>query len=283
MADPEPIAAEGLGELPIVRREISVPRLREKSMLGVRRAAAFLGIGISTATSGSPRLALTDQSAWRFFPDPAPEELTREAVEEFIIWVIGNAIRELDSHFSGFLDEVWLACEFAKLHGTEVAADFAPKGIDQKTNAASKFEIVLRALDSANDDTGALRSLSAARNSLSHSHGVVTDRYTNLKGALEVRWLGLEARLQQGDTYIVIGASPGDFGIQAPDPSLGATVQVVVVERTKKFAVGQRITLAPLDLHEICFFYMHLTERVLDALQDYLRRQGILAHEVANT
>jgi hypothetical protein len=104
--------------------EINFGKLKEMSALGVRRAAAFLGIGLnSTNTLEGLSLALTDQSMWRFFSEPEPEATIKEAVSEFRIWITGNALRELDAHFSLFLDEVWFTLEFAKLHGTKVPTD----------------------------------------------------------------------------------------------------------------------------------------------------------------
>ncbi len=260
--------------------EINFGKLKEMSALGVRRAAAFLGIGLnSTNTLEGLSLALTDQSMWRFFSEPEPEATIKEAVSEFRIWITGNALRELDAHFSLFLDEVWFTLEFAKLHGTKVPTDHTIKGIAHDTNVASKFEKVLGSLGKKDDDGGKLRSLSLARNCLSHSHGVVTNRHANSEGSLEIRWLGLESRLQQGEDYVVIGPKIDGMGVQAPDPSKEARLVVVVVERRKTFAVGERITLEPIDLHEICFNYLQLTDKILEPLQGFLTDCGIAKPE----
>lgn len=256
--------------------EIDLDTLKEMSALGVRRAAAFLGVGLnSTADTGNVSLALVDHSMWRFFPDPEPEQAVAEAVSEFRIWVIGNALRELDAFFSRFLDSAWYNIEFAKLHGTKVPSTHTIKGIESDTNVGNKFAKVLDALGKKHDDSGALRSLSLARNSLSHNHGVVAPRHTNVDGALEVRWLGLETRLQQGEDYVVLGPVIALNGIQAPDPSKDANVVVKVVQRTAIFKVGERILLEPAALHEVCFNYLQLTDVVIRELHEYLKERGI--------
>jgi len=278
--DMEDQGGEGDNSRPIGPLNIDFAKLKEMSALGVRRAAAFLGIALnSTGGAATPALALTDHSMWRFFPFPEPEAVVKEAVAEFRLWVTGNALRELDAHFSLFLNEVWFSLEVAKLHGTEVPAGYEIKGIANDTNAASKFEKVFEALGQKNDDGGALRSLSLARNSLSHSHGVVTNRHTNLDGGLEIKWLGLESRIQQNEKYVVIGPTFDGIGVQAPDPSEDASLVVVVVERKKVFAVGQRIMLDPLDLHEICFNYLKLTDKLLLVFQEFLKERGIVKPE----
>lgn len=260
----------------IASLEINLDKLKERAALGVRRAAAFLGIALnSTSGSEPPALALTDQSMWQFFPTPEPEATVKEAVSEFRIWTIGNALRELDAHFSLFLDEVWYCAEFAKLSGTRVPAGHVIKGIANDTNAASKFQKIFEAIGANNDDGDSLRSLSLARNCLSHSHGVVTPRHTNLEGALEVKWLGLEGRIQQGEEYVVFGPRIEGMGVQAPDPSKEAEVVVAVVGRCRRFAVGERVILDPVELHEICFNYLRLTDVLLMAFQGFLTARGI--------
>jgi hypothetical protein len=256
--------------------EINLDKLKEMSALGVRRAAAFLGIGLnSTANADGLSIALVNHSMWRFFSEPEPKQVVSEAVSEFRIWVTGNALRELDAFFSRFLDGAWYNIEFAKLHGTTMPSNHTIKGIESDTNVGNKFAKVVDALGRKHDDSGALRSFSLARNSLSHNHGVVAPRHTNVDGALEVRWLGLETRLQQGEEYVVLGPVIGADGIQAPDPSKEAEVVVKVVQRVASFKVGERILLQPADLHEICFNYLQLTDVVMRSFHEYLQARGI--------
>jgi hypothetical protein len=185
--------------------------------------------------------------------------------------LVGNALRELDLHFSLFLDSTWTMLAWSKLHGTVMSSAQTVKQILNETNSAKKLGMVMRELGDAEPDTSALRSLSNARNCLTHSAGVVVPRYAHSNGAL--RWTGLEARLQQGEQYVVM--PPVIDMLQAPDPSKGAQVVVEVVEREKRFAVGTKIELAPGELHEICFYYQRLTDQVMGRFAADLAARGI--------
>jgi hypothetical protein len=261
----------------IAHLRIDLRQLKEMSAVGVRRAAAFLGIGLNaTSREAPPPLALTDQSMWRFFPTPEPLDVAKAAVAEFRLWVVGNALRELDAHFSMFLDQVWTNLQIAKLHGTSVPSDHVIKGSAGNTNAANKLGRLLGELGAENPDGGSLRSLSNTRNCLVHAHGIVTERHAHTDGALEVKWLGLEARLQQGEHYVVFGPEILDrHGIQAPDSTKEAEVIVAVVERVRRFKLGERVILTPYELHEICFNYQRMTDKVIHAFQAFLAAKGI--------
>jgi hypothetical protein len=189
------------------------------------------------------------------------------------LWVIGNALRELDQHFSLFLDSAWTTLAWSKLHATTVSSTSTVEQISDVTNVAKKFSKVMRELGDAKSDTSLLWSLSNARNCLTHNVGVVAPRYARSNGALAIRWLGLEARIEQGEQHVVV-PTVIDL-LQAPDPSKDAQLVVVVVEREKRFAVGQRIELIAGDLHEICFYYQHLTDLVIERIAADLAARGI--------
>jgi hypothetical protein len=191
----------------VTTRQINVDfnALREIAYLGVRRAAAFLSIGLSQTENYVPAsLALLEHSNWHFFPEPLAEPAGQAAVKEFRAWLIGNALRELDLHFSLFLDSIGSLEKLSKLHGTRVRSDHRIKQTSGETNAAKKFETVMRELGEAMPDASMLWSLSNARNCLTHTIGIVTERHAKSDGTLLIRWLGLEARLVQGEHQIVI-------------------------------------------------------------------------------
>jgi hypothetical protein len=148
--------------------------------------------------------------------------------------------------------------------------------ISQDTNAASKLKKVLKALKG--DDPDSIRQLwtiTNARNCLTHNAGVVAPRYANLDGnKLRILWLGQQLRLEQGDAFTEITAEGTSF--QAPDPSKEAHVVMRFMEREKLFEIGKQIQLTPHELHELCFFYVLLVERVLEKVQTFFREIGIL-------
>jgi hypothetical protein len=253
---------------------IDFAKLREIARKGVSRAAAFLSVGLSVTENYVPAsLALEKDSMWRFFPEPVPEQIGKEAVREFRFWLVGNALRELDLHFSLFLDSTWAMLAWSKLHRTRVSSAYTVKQISGETNAAKKFSMLMRELGDAKPDTSMLWSLSNARNCLTHNVGVVIPRYANSDQTLLIRWIGFEARLQQGEQYIVM--PPVMDMLQAPDPSKEADVVLAVVEREKRFAAGEKIELTPGELHEICFYYLRLTDQVMERFSADLAARGI--------
>lgn len=252
---------------------LDLTQLREVSYKGIRRAAGFLGVGLNSLPSAPTSAALDQDSMWRFLPDPLPEQVASQLVGEFRIWLIANAFREIDLHFGLFIDDVWRFGQWARLHNSRVSWDHSVSDISQETNAASKYAKTLSSLEVADQDVSLLWSLSNTRNCLTHNAGVVRERDAKVDGQIAVKWLGLETRLQQGDDYIVFG--PGRYGVQAPDPSKEAEVVTVVVERDKRFSIGQRIELSAAELHEICFYYMRLTDQLVQNLVEYCDRLGI--------
>lgn len=269
-----PDQATGAEPITRVHMTIDFAKLRDIAYLGVRRAAAFLSIGLSRTENYIPAsLALSEHSNWRFFPEPLPEAAGHDAVKEFRSWLIDNALRELDLRFSLFLDATTSLRKWSELHEVRVRSDHKINENLNQTNAAKKFTRLMKELWIPTPDASMLWSLSNARNCLSHAAGIVTLRHANSDGYLSIRWLGLEPRIAQGDKYTVV--PPVFDSLQAPDPSQEADLIIVVVEREKQFGLGTKVELSAYDLHEICFYYQQLTEQVLQQFAAYLRARGI--------
>jgi hypothetical protein len=114
-------------------------KMKEISFLGIRRASAFLGIGLNaTRDWKNPSLVLDSFIKWHFLPEPFPEDQMIDAIEEFRRWIIGNSLRELDASFNIFVDEVWAVKEWAKLHNTSVPSSHKIRTISAQTNAANR-------------------------------------------------------------------------------------------------------------------------------------------------
>ena len=70
--------------------------LQQRAYVGVRRAAAFLGMSERFIEGEFPRSLTLGQSIKRqFLPDPFPEETVPELRENWRAWITGNALREL--------------------------------------------------------------------------------------------------------------------------------------------------------------------------------------------
>jgi hypothetical protein len=213
---------------------------------------------------------------WRLLPEPISEPDARTAVDEFRSWLVGNALRELDLYFSLFLDRTGLLVRFSKLHGTRVRRDHTIKDISGDTNAAKKYKTVMEELGEVKPDASMLRSLSNARNCLSHNAGLVSGRYENYDRYLEIRWIGLEARLPDRETPVTLPPV-----IDKPvHVNKGERIEITVIERKKRFAPGEIIQLTPNDLQEICVYYTRLADQVIEKFAVDLAARGVLPKEM---
>ena len=248
-----------------VEVQIDLKRLSNIAQTGVRRAAAFLGLGLQAFPNGPPKsVTVGGAFSYRFLPDPLPEELQQQVQDEFTAWLIGNALRELDQHLGIFLDDVWDVLRFTT--GEKVEMEWSDTPFDKKfrggTNVSSKAAQVAKALD-CTLEFEALKSLSLARNALSHSVGTVRDRDANEPGGLRLTWLAFQAGIRMdGIVHDLDGLAEG-FRVTSPG---GGEVVAEIKRKEAFFAVGESVRLSPHQLSEICFFYSHCSSVIIEAV-----------------
>ncbi|GAA0637276.1 hypothetical protein [Brevundimonas lenta] len=252
---------------------INADALRNIGMRGVNRAAGFLGLAFRRPDQPLPTtVTMAGFNRYQFLPEPLPEDLAGELVLEFNAWLIGNALQELDRHFSLFVDEVWRLMDLTDAHEKVVAAGFKVSEISGDTNAARKYEKVAERLGIPDARSDRLWSISNARNCLAHAAGTVTERHANDdRQRLKLVWLASEVRLVQGDEFVIIGEHP----IQAPDPAQEARVEMQMLDRALTFAVGEHVRLTPVQLHELCLYYAIVIDTVMAALGQHFEAKGI--------
>lgn len=252
--------------------------MQQRAYVGVRRAAAFLGLSERLLEGEFPTSLTLGRSIKRqFLPDPIPNELVPELRENWRTWVTGNALRELDQFLSLYLDEAYDITEQAKLVSGELPPHHVWQRIDRITNVAQKHRRVLEAANRfANahaEDQICLTSMSAARNCLAHDLGVVTPkRATN--GEMAVRWLALHTIIEQGDRVVVLDDEDLPF---ATDPDGGDAHVLIRVDIAEcRFGVGDHIVFSSDHLLGICLFYQIVIDRVAQALADYATECGVV-------
>lgn len=252
---------------------INADTLRDLGMRGVNRAAGFLGLGFIRAEAPLPTtITMSEFNRYQFLPEPLPEALAGELVKEFNAWLIGNALQELDRHFSLFVDEVWRLLDLTDAHEKVIPAGFKVSEISGDTNAGRKFEKVAERLGIPEARPDRLWSISNARNCLAHAAGTVTERHANdNKQRLKLIWLASEIKLVQGEHFVIIGEHP----IQAPDPGQEAQVVMQMVDRELTFEIGEQLRLTPVQLHELCLFYAILIDNIMASLGENFAAKGI--------
>lgn len=259
--------------------------MRERACVGVRRAAAFLGLSERFMESDLPRsLTLGRNIKRQFLPDPYPDNDIPELRENWRAWIIGNALRELDQFLSLCLDEAYDMVQQAKLVSGENPPEHQWRRIDRQTNVAEKHKLVLeQAKRNAQvhiDDQSCLVSLSHARNCLSHDLGIVTPKRT-ANGELRVRWITIRTLIEQGENVIDMDAVDFPFQLDPDGPDGVVVAKIEIAE--KIFNVGDHIRFTPDELLSICLFYQLVIDRVSQAVQGYAEDCGVVFNRVEAT
>ena len=264
------------------RREITIDTngLQDIALRGVRRATAFLGLGLKALADGPPK-SVTVESGFRiqWFPDPLPDAVAAEIAHEYETWLVGSALKELDLFFSMFLDEVWDWLKLAESHGKPLTADHKPDAsFRAKTKVSEKLKLVEAAIGVSSSWSAYFDGYSVARNCLTHNAGVLRLRDCNLDGALELKWRGPDVVVKSPTEEVVLN-SRGEMPTQVFGPDAEASFRMT--ERTHRVEVGKPIQLSRFDLSEMCFSYQLAASDVINGFVATLRDKGIVAKEAS--
>lgn len=256
----------------------------EIARLGVRRASAFMAVGLTALSEGPPTSAtLPSSMRFGFLPDPLPEPLAVTVSDEYRAWLVGNGLRELDQYFGHFADKVWWTICVGELHGKLVDYDHVIGGnFHANTNVSRKVGQIIQRIGGLGIHGECFDGFSRARNSLGHGAGHVRERDTGPDAELKLRWFAPQALLEQDGVEVpFLGESPS---AEIPNPG-GAevSISIKIVERSKSFPVGGPIRLSPFDLSEICFFYNQQAAALIAHLKAWLLDQGIPEPGAATT
>lgn len=270
------MASESEGDTKRVEIKLDLDQLARIMDVGIRRASAFLKLGIQIADIDMPEdMSLTGGVSFNFWPKELSKEVKENIREEFRAWLIGSCLRELDQHLAIFLDRAWRIIELSELHGRRMQSseliEFDKDFVDD-TNTFRKFKALSDKIeiDLAED---CHNSLSLARNSLTHGLGRVRRRDCNRDKSLEVLWIAPQAVIRDGDKEFVIRDEVFDtHKVESPS---GAVVSIHFVKHGKTIKLGDNIDFSPHELAELCFFYKQQADVARAAVSDYLKAKGI--------
>jgi hypothetical protein len=107
---------------------INLPVIQNIAILGVRRTAVFMGLGINAATkSDFKQYELANFTGLEFIEPISDEKTLDEFKTEFGRWIIGNGLRELIETFCIFLDEIYFVCLLIATNKGQISKDQFPK------------------------------------------------------------------------------------------------------------------------------------------------------------
>lgn len=206
----------------------------------------------------------------------------QQAKEQSDQWMLTSFLSESVNTTGSFLDEVRRVCalyrigakrrikarELNDILGNE-ATRFHRLGFPEKFTALANDFGVKTELDSH------FLSLNRARNCLVHRRGIVSERDTNEDGRLVIKWRVAEmvAKPIDGTPEVVL------LGPRVLESE--TQVYMRVVDRTKAFGVGQRISLVREELCQNMFTLLSLAKDLVGSVEGYGRTMSVLPTQEA--
>lgn len=264
---------------------IDFDKLAEVGLMGVRRAAVFMGLGLNAANDPafkSYQLSsiqnVQTKMHMELIPSNVSEDILCHFKAEFGSWVIANGLREVTERFAIFLDGAHHVCQLiacSKQHLKPAAAEkqdstFRWKGIEYKLQKLDKrFGVKPRYSDY-------VISINKARNCLTHRLGIVGFEDCNQGQALEVKWIGMDFQIEL-ESGKILSANEA-FDVVLPEPG---TAQLKFVERSKLFPIGTLVRFEMRELAEICNFMLDSIRGVAGTAVQYASSVGVGIQEKA--
>jgi hypothetical protein len=237
---------------------IDFNQLDQVMQMGVRRASAFMKLGLRTAEDESISdisLPSAGPFTWHFFPVPTPPEIVRQMKFDFGHWIIGCALKELDQHCSVFCDQVVKALTLARFHGSQLTSEARKRvaSFESETNVAKKLSIISSEFGVSSEGSKYMAGFSVARNALTHNLGRVGERHLR-NGELKIAWRAVDL-LFNGSV-----ADESDFNVPRPTET---DVSIKFVKRTKIFHLNEFVEFSQMELSEICWNYSSMSKEIV--------------------
>ena len=254
---------------------INFDQIKDIAYRGVRRTAAFMGLGINAARDNQfKKYQLSNISIVQILPDKVDDNSIAHVKEEFEKWVISNGLRELVESFGLFLDKVHAACLLMatnkKQMSNEDAEKFGPafewKGVEDKLGTLKiRFGV-------SSDKAKYFSSINQARNCITHRRGNVGPE--DLRGeTFRLIWWGFDiyAETPSGEKHSLKPPMPGE-GLVLKE---GGKVMLQIKDRIIEYKIGDIVNLSPNDLGEICYLVQLTTDDIVGTAQAYAKNIGI--------
>jgi hypothetical protein len=237
--------------------------------LGVRRATAFMALGVRVGNDQTVNSVLLDTNfSIQFMPEDMAVEAIRNVQQDFRVWIVGNGLRELDQYTSIFADRVFEARRFGEFHRRPLTQE----AIDEiaafagKTSVSEKLKLIAERFGLDTDVRPCMTGLSKARNALTHNMGFVGERHCTHDSELRLSWIGMQ--------FVV-----GDRVVAGPFDQIhvekGTQIQFQILPHDRTFPLNSPIVLTPHDLQEIAFTYWTQAQTLVGKLGEQLRDLGI--------
>jgi hypothetical protein len=246
-------------------------------MRGVRRACVFLGLGVKAARNPEFKdYQLQGLALFRVMPDALPDKTVAHFKENFEEWVISCALRELTETLDVFLDQVHRVCLLmATNKGTVTPVDankwgpaFERKGLD------SKLSLLRRRFSVGTSREGYFKGIKQARNCIAHRGGIVgVEDVSEIDKKLHLQWWRIELLIKTPDGKEISLMPPFEDDVIVLED--GGEVQARFSTNERVFDIGQKLSLGPNDLAEVCLLAKLASADILTGLIEYTKSLGI--------
>jgi len=254
---------------------INLSAIKNIAIMGVRRTAIFMGLGINAANNPDfKQYELAKFTGLEFIESISDDNTLNEFKTEFGRWIVGNGLRELIETFCIFLDEIHLVYLWVSITKGQISKDQF-----QRINKKFRHYGIKDKLKQLNDDFGIaitqseyLLSINQARNCLTHRRGVVGSEDCPNGKELIIKWKGIDiyAETPSGERISLFPIPDGGVLL-----SEGGKIVASFPERIKIFPLGSLVTFLPRELAEICNFTLIQTNEVIRVIEEYARKNDI--------
>jgi hypothetical protein len=255
---------------------IDFGQMKDIAYRGVRRTAAFMGLGINAARDDQfKKYQLSNISMVQVLPDKLDDKGIAHIKEEFEKWVISNGLRELVESFGLFLDKVHTACLFMATHKKQMSGDDAEKfgPAFERKGVEDKLSTLRNRFGVTSDKEKYFNSINQARNCITHRKGIVG--HEDLRGEKTFRliWWGFDiyAETSSGEKHSLMPPIP-EKGLLLEE---GGKLMLHIKDRIIEYKIGDIVNLSPNDLGEICFLVHLSTDDIVRSAQAYAKNIGI--------
>ena len=246
------------------------------ALKGLRRSSVFMGFGINAVSdSNNASYQLSNITQIQIIPDNVPPAVLKHFKEEFKIWIVAGALREITESFNLFLDELHRACSTVyairrKIDMEETdkrQANFAKEGLSKKLDQLERnYQVTPKR-------KAFLLLLNRARNCLTHRNGRVGPEDIKGETNFTVQWGGLDIFVEEPNGNKIYFSQMPEEGILLES---GGTVKAQFVERHRTFDNGEMLFLSPRDLAEISWFYEREARFIAASGLAYARANGAI-------
>lgn len=245
------------------------------AFLAARRANTFIALAMNAADRPEVKeVELPTSLVFSHMMPPTPEQLAH-IKREYLAWTIGANLRDMTDHLAIFLDRLFEVCRYCTLKGQIVVVGDLRKEFKRFYGKSLSDKLLQLQQDFGVSSTIGkyLDTMKAARNCLTHRLGIVGPQDC-AEGAkvMTLTWLAMQMQVLRPDGSVHVSDPAGSEGVMV---NAGEQLQVAYVERSRDFAIGERLIFQAHEIRDIVFNVIEFARTMVAATEDHARRCGI--------